>query len=295
VDTATYRPLFVHGPSLVDVERLDTVVDVSTDGQAMSTGAPIAASQVVACAPDECSAVGFTDVGQKVTGLGPGQVLETWRSPTGWWNPEPVPDVNEPVTALIRYSSGKAPRTWTSIAGGKPVTFPIGSVAAAQVEAPGPGGAWRDFGTEVWPATGSASSYTYLQVYPVYLVQDPVVGRVSARVRISGADRGENCGGAEVLKGDGEAGSCTNLKSIYFDWKHLKVACRDGGQSGAACRGTLILDYRNGKWGWFCSYGGPPIFACTAADAPELDAVGFVPGKPYCMPSDATAFAGVCN
>ena len=295
VDTATYHPLFVHGPLLLDLERLETVVDPTRDGQPMSVGSPVDAGQVVTCAPDECSAVGFTDIGQKVVGLTGAQVLETWRSPTGWWNLEPVPDVNEPVTALIRYSSGKAPRTWTTLAGGKPVTYQLQPLAAARVHAPGPDGAMRDFGTEVWPATGSASSYTYLQVYPVHLVPDPLVGRVSARVRISGADRGESCGGVELLRGDGEAGACTNLKSIYFDWKHLKVACREGGQSGAACRGKLILDYRGGKWGWFCSYGGPPVFACTAADAPELDAVGFVPGKPYCMPSDAATFVGVCN
>jgi hypothetical protein len=116
----------------------------------------------------------------------------------------------------------------------------------------------------------------------------------AAKVRISGASTSEACTGAKTRKGDGETGAC-NLKYSYFDWKHLKVACREAGESQPICRGEMILDYRKGKWGWFCDYGGKALYACTAADAPDLDAVGFVPGKPWCAPDGATSFVGLCK
>jgi len=34
--------------------------------------------------------------------------------------------------------------------------------------------------------------------------------------------------------------------------------------------------------------------SCTLDDSPQLDAVAFVPGKPWCMPAGATSFVGVC-
>jgi hypothetical protein len=116
----------------------------------------------------------------------------------------------------------------------------------------------------------------------------------AAKVRLSGAATAETCTGAKTMKGDGETGTC-NLKYSYFDWKHLKVACREAGESKPICRGEMILDYRKGAWGWFCAYGGSAVYACTAADAPDLDAVGFVPGKPWCAPAGATRFVGICK
>jgi hypothetical protein len=55
------------------------------------------------------------------------------------------------------------------------------------------------------------------------------------------------------------------------------------------------------RWGsnkdgsWRCVDGGAALFACTSADAPDLDAVGFVPGKPWCMAAGATSFVGACK
>ena len=118
--------------------------------------------------------------------------------------------------------------------------------------------------------------------------------RPTLKLSISGATQGESCTGAKLLKGDGETGACA-LKSVYFDWKRLKVMCRESGESKPVCRGDLVFDYRGGKWGWFCAYGGKAILACTGADAPDLDAFAFIPGKPYCMPDGATAFAGICK
>jgi hypothetical protein len=37
-----------------------------------------------------------------------------------------------------------------------------------------------------------------------------------------------------------------------------------------------------------------PYPSCALDDSPHLDAVAFVPGKPWCMPAGATSFTGVC-
>ena len=71
--------------------------------------------------------------------------------------------------------------------------------------------------------------------------------------------------------------------------------CRESGESKPVCRGDLIFDYRGRKWGWFCADGGNAVSACTGADAPDLDAVAFVPGKPWCAPDGATSFVGICK
>jgi hypothetical protein len=199
------------------------------------------------------------------------------------------PDMGEAFTALVRYSNCRT------------------TAAAATLAVSGPNGLEKPLGTEIWPSTipaGAATctageNFTWLQVYPVYgFIEDtgyaPVGARPTLKIALSGATQGESCTGATLLKGDGEAGTCS-LKSVYFDWKRLKVMCKEAGESTPICRGDLILDYRGGKWGWFCAYGGKAIHACTGADAPDLDAFAFVPGKPYCMPEGATSFAGVCD
>jgi hypothetical protein len=199
------------------------------------------------------------------------------------------PEFKKPFTAVIRYSNCR--------------TTP----ASATLAVSGPTGLQAPIGSEIWPSTipdgatacASGESFTWLQVYPVYgFVENsgPTFGdRPTLKIKVSGATQGEACTGAKILKGDGETGTCSNLKYTYFDWKHLKVACKEAGESTPICRGDLILDYRGGKWGWFCAYGGKAVSACTGADAPDLDAFAFIPGKPYCMPDGAKSFAGICK
>ena len=244
--------------------------------------------------------------GWKLTGLRAGQAIEGVVRYTGhvtntaasainvdMVNPVtpmfPPADMGQAFTAIIRYSNCRA------------------TPAAATLAVSGPGGLLAPVGSEVWPSTipagasacSNGESFTWLQVYPVYgFVEDSGTtfgDRPTLKIEVSGATQGESCTGAMIQKGDGETGTCSNLKYTYFDWKHLKVACREAGESSPICRGELILDYRAGKWGWFCAYGGKAIRACTAADAPDLDAFAFVPGKPYCMPDGATSFAGICK
>jgi hypothetical protein len=150
-------------------------------------------------------------------------------------------------------------------------------------------------GPDVWSATGTSEQYEWLQVYPVRPYLDPVTQTPTIRLRVSGAGEGTSCTGAKLKRGDGEMGSCRNPLDVTFDWKHLKVVCRERSEVAPACRGELILDYRNRKWGWFCAYGGMATFSCNAADAPDLDTGAFIPGKPWCMPQGATSFVGVCK
>ncbi len=125
---------------------------------------------------------------------------------------------------------------------------------------------------------------------------DPLVGLRGGQSLelVRTAASGEHCSGAKVSRGDGETGQC-KLRSIYFDWNHLKVACREAGETLPLCRGTLVFDYRDRKWGWFCEYGGAPVYACTAVDAPVLDGAAFVPGRPWCASTDAQSFVGLCK
>jgi len=201
---------------------------------------------------------------------------------------EVLNEFKKPFTAIIRYSNCR--------------TTP----ASATLAVSGPSGLGAPVGSDIWPSTipngatscATGENFTWLQVYPVYgFLEDsgPIHGsRPTLKLSVAGATQGEFCTGGKILKGDGETGTCA-LKSIYFDWKRLKVMCRESGESKPVCRGDLIYDYRGGKWGWFCAYGGRAISACTGADAPDLDAFAFIPGKPYCMPDGATSFAGICK
>jgi hypothetical protein len=217
-------------------------------------------------------------MGAALVGLTAGQSLEQVRTAPGGLalaSPAIPVDMSESFTAIVRYAN------------------PRSTAAAARLEASDSAGGMRNVGTEIWPSTGASTAHTWLQVYPVQPYVD-ANGNVSMRVRFSGAVSGENCSGAKLVKGDGETGTCA-LKSVYFDWKRLKVMCRESGESKPVCRGDLVFDYRGGKWAWFCAYGGGALYACTAADAPELDAAAFVPGKPWCAPEGATSFTGVCD
>jgi hypothetical protein len=289
---ADFHPLTTFAPRLADFEGyVGTLAPVaSSQGwepgtpRIRSSGIPIAPEQIATCAAGECIGLVQPFTPRKVTGLVDGQILDvvTRNDPRlgdpAVLTPPIVLDPTEAYTAFVRYAN------------------PKGVNAAARIQASTPTGAWRDAGTEVWNPTTATGGYDWMYVYPVHLFPDAVdnAGNLSMRVRISGAAQGEQCSGAKKQKGDGETGTC-NLKHAFFDWKHLKVACGEAGESPPPCRGELILDYRNKRWGWFCAYGGKPVYACTAADAPELDAAAFIPGKPYCMPDGATSFVGTCR
>lgn len=267
-----HRPLYVGMPAfdLFQPGPPISPLEMPTKSIASTGQAPIQSTQYVAATAG--------GLGSPLVGLSAGQALEFLRTAVGGWanaSPPVAVDPNEAFTAIVRYANPKA------------------TAAAARVEVSDAAGALHDVGVEIWPSTGASTEHAWLQVYPVrpYAEAD---GSVSMKVRFSGAVSGEACSGATVAKGDGATGTC-KLTAAYFDWEHLKVACRESGESKPLCRGELILDYRARKWGWFCAYGGTSLQACTAADAPELDAAAFVPGKPWCAASDAAAFVGTCE
>ena len=288
---ANFHPLFTFAPALADFEGfLEVLPPVASgftqngDAEIRSSGAAIAPAQVATCPGGECIGLVLPFTPRKLVGLVDGQVLDVMSrydprlaDPANRGGPV-VLDPTEAFTAIVRYAN------------------PRGVNAAARIQASTTTGAWRDAGTEVWSPTAATGGYDWMYVYPAYLFPDAAdnVGNLSVKVRISGAAQAEQCTGAKRQKGDGETGVC-NLKYAFFDWKHLKVACGEAGESQPLCRGELIFDYRNKHWGWFCAYGGKPVFACTATDSPELDAAAFIPGKPYCMAADATSFAGPCR
>ena len=205
------------------------------------------------------------------------------NNPPKW----PEADYAQAFTAIIRYSNCAA------------------APASATLSVSGPAGMGAPVGTDIWPSTipdgatacPNGENFAWLQVYPVYgFVEDsgPIYGpRPTLKLSVSGTSLGKTC--SKLTKGDGEKGSCLNVRDVFFDWKHLKVACQERSESLPVCGGELILDYRNRQWGWFCAYGGPATQACTETTAPELDAFAFVPGKPYCMPEGATSFTGICK
>ncbi|MCX7031072.1 MAG: hypothetical protein NTU62_13260, partial [Spirochaetes bacterium] len=115
----------------------------------------------------------------------------------------------------------------------------------------------------------------------------------AAKIRIAGAAQGESCTGPELFRGDGEKSTCSRF---YFDWQKKRITCRKSAEPAPACRGSLVF-YANSlkDYGWKCVDGGKAVRQCLAADAPDLDGVGFIPGKPWCAPAGATSFIGVCK
>ena len=114
-----------------------------------------------------------------------------------------------------------------------------------------------------------------------------------ARVRVAGAAVSESCTGPVRFKGPNETGAC----SYPFKALALKTntVCPKEYEDGTPCRGALVWGKRQNVTGWFCRGGGEALYDCLPQDAPDLDAVGFVPGKPWCAPADAKAFVGMCK
>ena len=115
----------------------------------------------------------------------------------------------------------------------------------------------------------------------------------AVKVRLSGAGKGTSCTGAKVSRGDGEANTCS---SFFIDWKKFRVTCLKRAEGAPACRGSLVYVVNSARdYGWRCVGGGAALNLCMAADAPDIDAVGFVPGRPWCMAAGATSFVGACK
>jgi len=283
---ATFNPLLIVGPSFYSFpwSQLD-VSDCSRKSlpPAWCTAADsrftvpvdLLGGQRAPCVNQECVGTTANEFSDKLIGLVNGQAVDIVHE---GFNPDPAV-MNQAFTAIVRYTK---PRT-----------------GAANLWVSTSNGGWWDVtsgsGSDVWTATGTSEQFEWLQVYPVHPYVDLATKAPAIRLRVSGAAQGTSCTGATLLKGDGETGTCRNPLDVTFDWKHLKVVCRERSESPPICRGDLILDYRNRRWGWFCSYGGPAMRACTAADAPDLDTGAFIPGKPWCMPAGATSFVGVCK
>ena len=305
----TYHPLVVYGPDLGEYESARMaaydflgftgvkIVDVATCGKPLQQPGmpPIitpctaadahftteidAASQKVACLNGEClgrvsgslgpphDAIYGPEVG-KLVGLVDGQAVDAvGRSGS---------DLNEAYTAIVRYSKTRT--------------------GSANIWASTTTGGWWDAtafgdgtGPDVWKSTGTDQQYEWMQVYPVYPTNP---GGGGLKVRISGAAMSESCTGPELYRGANEQGICDK---VFTGPIRNNTVCPKEFERAPTCLGKLVWHKRRGTWGWFCRGGGEAISACVAADAPELDSVGFVPGKPWCASADATSFVGVCK
>ncbi|MCX7031071.1 MAG: hypothetical protein NTU62_13255 [Spirochaetes bacterium] len=288
LDTVDYHPIFTLLPRFYNPENV-----LNANGPSwgiLSRGSPIAETQSAPCASKECiispSSIGQVGAagGGKLTGLSGGQIVDIVHRynpvravPVSPSTEGLVPDMNESFTALVRFSNAKSRN------------------AALEVHTSQKDGSLRSLGAEVWPPTGSATGYTWLYVHPVYPFLDAIdnAGNASLKVRLAGAVRGEGCTGPKALRGDGETNTCAGFS---IDWKKLRLTCLKRAEGAPACRGSLIYVVKSARdFGWRCVDGGAALNQCTAADAPDLDAVGFIPGKPYCMPAAATSFVGVCQ
>jgi hypothetical protein len=261
-------------------------------------------SQIANCAVEQCASGTKADpiAYQKLTGLVDGQELEFTNIVSSkafqYATTLPPAEVDQlsgqAFTALVRYANAKVPKAVVVDPDGLKKSSTATGNASLRVQTSAADGTYRDAGTEIWPSTGGHDSYDWLYVYPVYAYKDLVAGDGSVRmnIRFSGAASGEACSGAKLLRGDGEDNTCTKA---YFDWAKLRFTCTPGYQGGPACRGPLVFFFRARDPGWHCADGGPAVFACNAADAPELDVMGFIPGAPYCAPSGAGSFVGNCK
>jgi hypothetical protein len=304
----TYHPLVVYGPDFGEYEsarhggydflslNFVKVVDVALCGKPLQQpGMPplvtpcepddahftttIDPAQKVACLNDEClgRAGGPMDAANtaiygppsgKLVGLADGQAVDAISRRAGT-----VP--TEAFTAIIRYTKGRT--------------------GSANIWASTTTGGWWDVtsfgdgtGPDVWKSTGTDQQFEWMQVYPVY----PTPGNGGLQVRISGAAMSESCTGPELYRGSNEQGFCDK---VFTGPIRNNTVCPKEFERAPTCLGKLVWQKKHGTWGWFCRGGGEAISACTAADAPDLDAIGFVPGKPWCMPADATTFVGVCK
>ena len=215
----------------------------------------------------------------KLVGLVDGQAVDAIRVAPPDLDPSAL---GEAYTAIIRYTKG---RTGT-----------------ANIWASTASGGWRDAttfgdgpGPDVWKSTGTSEQFEWMQVYPVYPGPDSATsgGAPALKVRVSGALMSESCTGLELFKGANEQGYCD--KVFPTNPPRNNTVCPKEFERAPACLGQLAWHKKHGTWGWYCRGGGEALYACTAADAPELDAAGFVIGKPWCMPEGATSFVGVCK
>ena len=113
-----------------------------------------------------------------------------------------------------------------------------------------------------------------------------------AKVRIAGAAMSESCTGPQLFRGASERGDCSK---VFAKGPKKHTVCPKKHEVGAPCLGSLVYGEREGVWGWYCRGGGEALFACQAEDSPDLDAVGFVPTRPWCMAPEATTFVGICK
>ncbi len=301
--------LQVHGPMFAEFEEpywagqgnaSVEAVDVSTCSvpvtyPAWCTAAeapftiPIDLSQRVTCTEDECLGTGFqtnTGASAKLVGLSPGQAVDVLLR-----NDQDLSiDTSEAFTAIVRYTKSRtgAAGIWAAQQDGTWLDFTHLSGywdASPLAGAPGP---------DVWSATGAFDQFEWMQIWPVYPAVDPLEsgGKTALKIRVSGATQGTSCTGAKRFKGDGEPGLC--LKAT-LDKANKRFVCAKKSEVGLPCRGLLIWPQSKDTPGWRCVEGGAAVFACTAADAPDLDAAGFVPGRPWCAPNDATSFIGSCH
>ncbi len=250
---------------------------------------PIELSQRVNCLENECLGTGMDSGGPvgdsaKIVGLTQGQAIDAvLRDGVG----RDI-DAGEAFTAIVRYTKART--------------------GAADVAIWRPDGTWQNLthlsgywdaprpaspaGPDVWSFTGALDQFEWMQIYPVFPAVDPVSGKTALKIRIAGASEGTSCSGTKRFKGDGERGLC--LKAT-LDKASKRFVCAKRFEVGLPCRGLLVWPQSKEAPGWRCVDGGAAVFACTGADAPDLDAAGFVPGRPWCAPPDATSFIGVCH
>jgi hypothetical protein len=311
IGSETYHAIAVFGPEVGEFEdtyatgrdmvfRLSTeMLDVATCwGGKWPNGRPylewctadeqhftklIDPSQRATCLNRECLGSGdttYTPKSEKLVGLVDGQAVDAQMQIGDSTRPM---DPDQDFTAIIRYTKDRtgSANIWTS----------------------DKGGAWRDAtafgdgsGPDIWKSTGTSDQFEWMQVYPAYAVPDILSfspGFQVLKVRVSGASMSESCTGAPLFKGANEQGFCDKV----FPAGHPRnnTVCPKEFERAPTCLGKLVWQKKHGAWGWYCRGGGEALFACTAADAPDLDAVSFISGKPWCMPEGATSFVGVCK
>jgi hypothetical protein len=113
------------------------------------------------------------------------------------------------------------------------------------------------------------------------------------KIRLSGSEMSESCSGPELFRGGNEQGQCSKVFATMPP-KNGTI-CPKAFEVLPQCRGKLVWTKRRGVQGWFCRGGEEALYACTPDDAPELDSVAFVPGKPWCAKATDKAFIGVCK
>jgi hypothetical protein len=102
----------------------------------------------------------------------------------------------------------------------------------------------------------------------------------------------ESCTGPALFRAANEQGACSKA---FSKPPRKNTVCPKKFEVGTPCLGSLVYGERAGTTGWFCRGGGEALYACEAGDAPQIDAVGSVPTRPWCMAPDASTFVGVCK